>query len=173
MARRDGAAWVERRLASAPDPSLSFGDWPTGRQVELAARRGGTHVPIMQVSNGAGHHLPEFEFHSPDFHTPEDVVAYTRGKLEHKLEKFGRHVLGVIVHVRDVNGPKGGNGLVCHLEARLAHMEPVNVEEREHDLRAAIDRAIDRLTAVVGRHVDKAFHKTDGRAIARDHKLSD
>src|SRR5688500_17797451 len=79
----------------------------------------------------------EFEFHSPDIDMPQDVWAYPREKLTSRLGKYGRRVMGVIVHVRDVNGPKGGNGLVCHVEARLAGLEPCNVEEREPDLRAA------------------------------------
>jgi ribosome-associated translation inhibitor RaiA len=114
----------------------------------------------------------EFEFHSPDMVIPQDVVAYTQEKLNHRLRKHGRRVTSVVVHVRDVNGPKGGVGIVCHMEARLAGLEPVNVEETELDLRAAIDVATDRLDVVVGRHVHKArdlpLHR--GRKLVRDQK---
>jgi hypothetical protein len=97
-----------------------------------------------------------FEFHSPDIHIPADVVQYTQDKLNVRLAKYGRWVMGAIVHIRDVNGPKGGAGYVCHVEARLSGLEPVNVEERDVDLRAAIDLAIDRLDVALGHHVGKA-----------------
>jgi ribosome-associated translation inhibitor RaiA len=113
-----------------------------------------------------------FEFHSPDIQIPQDVVAYTQEKLSHRLRKHGRRVTAVVVHVRDVNGPKGGVGIVCHMEARLAGLEPVNVEETELDLRAAIDLATDRLDVVVGKHIHKArdLPMARGRKVVRDHK---
>jgi ribosome-associated translation inhibitor RaiA len=117
--------------------------------------------------------LLAFEFHSPDMEIPQDVVAYTQEKLNHRLRKHGRRVTSVVVHVRDVNGPKGGVGIVCHIEARLAGLEPVNVEETELDLRAAIDVATDRLDVVVGRHLHKArdLPLQRGRKLVRNQKI--
>jgi ribosome-associated translation inhibitor RaiA len=122
--------------------------------------------------NGNGTSNLEFEFHSPDLEIPPDVVQYTQDKVNARLGKYGRRVMGAIAHIRDVNGPKGGAGFVCHLEARLSGLEPVNVEEREPDLRAAIDVAIDRLDVVVGRHVAKArsVPRHKGARLARNSK---
>ena len=116
----------------------------------------------------------EFEFHSPDIPMPQDVVAYTQDKLTNRLRKYGRRVTSIVVHVRDVNGPKGGVGIACHMEARLAGLEPVNVEETELDLRAAIDVATDRLDVVVGRHVERArtLPLKEGRKLVRNQKTS-
>lgn len=137
-------------------------------------------MPAAQNGNGSSteakqtNHVIGFEVHSPDFHCPEDVVRYAREKVEHRLKKFNHHVHEVVIHLRDLNGPKGGSGLSCHIEARLPHMQPVNVEEEGTDLRAAIDLAIDRLDVVVGRHVSRArqvpFER--GAKIARAQKLS-
>ena len=121
-----------------------------------------TGIGKRAAGNGNGNGISDgpptlgFEFHSPDIQIPSDVVQYTQDKLNVRLGKYGRWVMGAIVHIRDLNGPKGGVGYACHLEARLAGLEPVNVEEREPDLRAAIDLAIDRMDVVVGRHVGKA-----------------
>jgi ribosome-associated translation inhibitor RaiA len=135
---------------------------------------GGNGVSRTNAETHAGHAI-EFEFHSPDFSPPEAELRYAQEKLETRLKKYGRRVLGVRVHVRDVNGPKGGMGMTCHLEARLAGIEPVNVEEQEHDLRAAIDVAIARLDVVIGRHLDKAHDSSfsRGRKVAQDRKLAD
>jgi ribosome-associated translation inhibitor RaiA len=125
--------------------------------------------------NGTGG-LPafQFEFHSQDFPVPEDVVKYTEDKIGARLQKIGQRLIGVVVHVKDVNGTRGGEGIVCHMEARLAHLEPVNVEERDDDLREAIDLALDRLEAAVTRHVQKAraLPRHRGRKAVRQSKLT-
>ena len=115
-----------------------------------------------------------FEFHSQDFPVPEDVVRYTDDKIAARLQKFGQRVMGVVVHIKDVNGARGGEGLVCHMEARLARLEPVNVEETDDDLREAIDLALDRLEAAVARHVKKARRVPlkEGRRAVRNSKLT-
>jgi putative sigma-54 modulation protein len=107
-------------------------------------------------SDGAPAHNLAFEIHSPDIPLPADVAEYVRDKLSAKLGKFGRRVMGVVVHVHDINGIKGGVDKGCHLEAHLAGLEPVNVEERHEDLRAAIDIGAQRLEVAVQRHLQRA-----------------
>jgi putative sigma-54 modulation protein len=115
-----------------------------------------------------------FELHSPDIPLPADVAEYVRDKLSAKLGKFGRRVMDVVVHVKDINGAKGGIDKGCHLEARLAGLEPVNVEERHEDLRAAIDIAAQRLEEAVHRHLERAQsrRRDRGREVARNQKLT-
>jgi putative sigma-54 modulation protein len=114
------------------------------------------------------------ELHAPDFAFPTDLAGYIRARLATKLAKFGHRLLGVMVRVKDVNGPKGGDGIVCGMEALLAHMEPVNVEERGHDLRAALDLSLDRFELALQRHVERArtLPRTRGRKLVRNRKLT-
>jgi len=97
-----------------------------------------------------------------------------RDKLSAKLEKFGRRVMDVVVHVKDMNGGKGGIDKGCHMEAHLAGLEPVNVEERHEDLRAAIDIAVERLAEAVHRHLQRTrtLIRGRGRKLTRSQKLS-
>lgn len=136
-----------------------------------------TAIGKRAAGNGVNKPAPSklgIEFHSPDIDIPSDVVQYTLDKLNVRLGKYGRRVMGAIVHIRDVNGPKKGVGYVCHVEARLSGLEPVNVEEREPDLRAAIDVALDRLDVVVGRHLGKArtVPRQKGAKLVRNRKLA-
>jgi ribosome-associated translation inhibitor RaiA len=108
-----------------------------------------------------------FEVHAPDVEVPPDVAGYAREKLVTKLARFGHQITGVVMHVRDVNGTRGGDGTVCHLEARLSHHEPVNVAERNHDLRAVIDLAVERLAEAVTRHL----RKEEGKRRAQERKI--
>ena len=125
------------------------------------------------VANPASFPLP-VELHSPDFTLPADLAAHARERLAARLGKFGHRLLGVIVRVKDVNGPKGGEGISCRMEGLLAGMEPVNIEERDHDLRAALDLAVDRLELAVQRHIERArtLPRSRGRQLVRRRKLS-
>lgn len=116
----------------------------------------------------------QFEFHAPDFHAPADVVEYAHAKLVSKLSKHRRRVQAVTVWVRDTNGPRGAPALVCHLQAHLSGLEPVIIEEREADLRAVLDVAIDALDLAVQRHIERARTKprNAGRKIVRHRKLT-
>jgi ribosome-associated translation inhibitor RaiA len=129
-----------------------------------------------RAEDGVGGARPGFgfEFHSQDFSVPEDVVRYTDDKIAARLQKFGRRVMGVVVHIKDVNGARGGEGLVCHMEARLARLEPVNVQETDDDLREAIDLALDRLEAAVARQVKRArsLPRKEARKAVRNSKLT-
>jgi ribosomal subunit interface protein len=107
-------------------------------------------------SDGAPPRSLAFELHSPDIPLPPDVAEYVRDKLNTKLGKFGRRVMDVVVHVKDINGDKGGIDKGIHLEAHLAGLGPVNVEERHEDLRAAIDIGAQRLEVAVQRHLQRA-----------------
>jgi putative sigma-54 modulation protein len=125
-------------------------------------------------SNGAPARSLAFELHSPDMSLPPDVAEYVRDKLSAKLGKFGRRVMDVVVHFKDVNGDKGGIDKGCHMEAHLAGLEPVNVEERHEDLRAVIDIASERLEEAVHRHLQRTrtLRRDRGRKLSRTQKLT-
>jgi ribosomal subunit interface protein len=125
-----------------------------------------------RVRDGAQARYLEFELHSPEIALPPDVAQYAHDKVVAKLAKFGRRVVAVVVHVKDVNGHRRGIDKACHVEARLAGLEPVNVEERHEDLRAAIDLAFDRLAEAVHRHLERASAKlfTRQRRLVRAQK---
>lgn len=114
-----------------------------------------------------------FEFHSPDMVMPGDVSAYAEDKLRAKLGKFDR-VMGVVVTLRDVTGTKGGEDKACHIEALLAGLPAVNVVERHHDIRAALDIAVQAITEAVHRHVERArsVRLHEGRTVVRNRKLT-
>jgi putative sigma-54 modulation protein len=124
-------------------------------------------------SDGAPTRSLGFELHSPDFPLPPDVTDYVQAKLSAKLGKFGRRVMDVVVHVKDINGAKGGIDKGCHIEAHLAGLEPVNVEERHEDLRACIDITVERLAETVHRHLERVRSRRmdEGRKRVRHDKL--
>jgi putative sigma-54 modulation protein len=127
-----------------------------------------------RVGDGAPTRSLAFELHSPDIPLPPDVAEYVRDKLTAKLSKFGRRVMDVVVHVKDINGARGGIDKGCHMEAHLAGLEPINVEERREDLRACIDITVERLEEAVHRHLERTrtLRRDQGRKVARNQKLT-
>jgi putative sigma-54 modulation protein len=110
-----------------------------------------------------------FELHAQELTVPADVGIYIRAKLIAKLAKFARQVTELVVHLKDVNGARGGVDKSCHVEVRLAGRQPVNIEERHVDLRAAIDLAIERAAEGVHRHLERPRSKSlsKGRKLIR------
>ncbi len=54
-----------------------------------------------------------------------------------------------------INGPLGGSDKRCHLQAVLAGLPDVVVEDTEADLYVAIDRATDRVGRTLVRKIDR------------------
>lgn len=115
--------------------------------------------------NGASTRSLPLELHSPDVPLEPEVAAYIRDKLTAKLARLGSRVVGLVVHMKDSHNPKGGVDKVCHMEARLSGLEPVNVEELHHDLRTAVSVAADRLETTVHRHLQRVrtVRRSSGR----------
>src|SRR5690242_11583927 len=115
-----------------------------------------------------------FELHSPELTLSPDLSEYVREKMRSKLGKFGHRVTEVVVHIRDEAQARGGVDKVCHVEARLAGLEPVNVEERHEDVRAAIDITADRAAEAVHRHLQRPRTRglKEARKLARRAKTA-
>lgn len=116
-----------------------------------------------------------FEFHAPDFHVPQDVQRWLEDKLRARLAKYERSVERVRVFVRDENGSKGGVDKLVRMDCHLARLEPLDVVETSHDLRAALDLCLDRLELALGHHLDKRIAKRieKGRKMVRNRKLAE
>lgn len=115
-----------------------------------------------------------FEFHSPDFHVPHDVQDWLHDKLRVRLEKYEQSIERVRVFVRDQNGSKGGEDKMIRMHCTLNGLEPLDVVETNHDLRAAMDLCLDRLELALGHHLDKRIAKQleKGRKMVRNKKLA-
>jgi putative sigma-54 modulation protein len=116
-----------------------------------------------------------FELHSPDLRLSHHLGELVETKVRTKFAKFQRRITDVVVHLRDVNGTKGGADKSCHIEVRISGLEPVNVQDSHEDLQAAIELAVGRMEEAVHRHIDRVRTKPreQGRKLVRHHKLAD
>lgn len=74
---------------------------------------------------------------------------YLRRKLGRKLGRFAPSIERTSVRIEDVNGPRGGTDKRCRIKVVLSGLPSVVVEERHHELQAAMDRALARVERAV------------------------
>ena len=94
---------------------------------------------------------------STDTRTTADVAGVTAA-IEAGLSRYKERLTRVEVHLRDVNGPKGGRDCRCALETRPAGRQPVAVTNEAHTPDDAVKGAVEKmnslLTTVFGREAD-------------------
>ena len=94
---------------------------------------------------------------STDTRTAADIAGVTAA-IEAGLSRYKERLTRVEVHLRDVNGPKGGRDCRCALEARRAGRQPVAVTSEAHSYDDAVKGAVKKmsslLTTVFGRGDD-------------------
>ena len=70
----------------------------------------------------------------------EHVERRVRFAFSHALNRAGR----IVVRLRDLNGPRGGRDMACHVSVSVPGHPEVVVQEVEENMYNAIDRAIKR-----------------------------
>ena len=122
------------------DPAVVGGEPPTGFQLDVRAH---------------------------GFGLTDALQAYATEHIAGKLAKHARDIQTVVVRFDDVNGSKGGTDKVCEVEVLLPGGNPIIVSELDYDLRAAMDRAADRVEEAVTR----ALGRRRDTSRQRGHKL--
>jgi putative sigma-54 modulation protein len=93
------------------------------------------------------------------------TIEYATRRVHQHLSRFRGHVSGVTLRISDVNGPKGGPDKRCQLTVSGPRLGSVHLSEEHVDVLAGIDRALDRLSQVVGRNLERARgYPTTGEA---------
>lgn len=90
-----------------------------------------------------------------DLPASSDLSQHLERRLGFAIGRFGTRVRSVWARLSDENGPRGGIDKRCMLQARGQALGLVTVEESDSDLRAAIDRAADRLSRSLARAVER------------------
>ena len=78
------------------------------------------------------------------FDLTDSLRNYAERRLRFALTCCNDHIHRVVMRLSDINGPRGGEDKHCHLQIVLSGLPDVIVEDTEHNLYVAIDRATDR-----------------------------
>ena len=90
--------------------------------------------------------------------TDDRLTADVEEAIENALGRFAERITRVEVHLSDINADKGGRDTRCVMEARVAGLNPVAVDEQAHTPRDAargaagkLERALDTRLGRLGR----------------------
>ncbi len=86
----------------------------------------------------------QIDIQTRHFSLTEALRNHAERRLRFALTCFDEHIQRVVMRLSDINGPRGGADMHCHLQIVLAGLPDVVIEDTEVDLYVAIDRAVDR-----------------------------
>lgn len=96
-------------------------------------------------------------------HVTQELRRHIETRLAFALARFGHRVRGILVHLSDVNGPRGGEDIHCRVEALLSPGGSLQIEETSCDPFQAVARASNRMSQRLGRHLKRVQSRRRGR----------
>jgi len=84
------------------------------------------------------------------------VREHVERRMGFALGRFGDRIGRVVVHLTDVNGPRGGEDKRCRVVVEVLGYARVVVEDTDRDVQVAIERMADRVGQAVRRKLDYA-----------------
>jgi putative sigma-54 modulation protein len=93
--------------------------------------------------------------HSNDFPLTRALDLFIRRHAKKSMRACSDQVERVVVRLKDVNGPKGGDDKECCVEVRLANFAPIVVSKRNSDAYASIRQALGRASRTKLRQLAK------------------
>lgn len=83
-----------------------------------------------------------------------------RSRVRDKLQRYEEHLTRIEIHLSDENALKSGpQDKRCKVEARMKGRDPMSVSCDACELQQAIDGAMNKLTSVLDRNLDKNARK--------------
>jgi ribosome-associated translation inhibitor RaiA len=101
----------------------------------------------------------QIDIQALDFSLTDSLRRHVKRCLGFALSGRDDDIRRISVRLLDINGPRGGRDMCCHIHVELNHMPDVVIKDIETDLYAAIDRASDR----VGRSVTRQLRQKISR----------
>jgi len=86
---------------------------------------------------------------------PSKLREYVARRMGFAIGRFRDHIQWARVKLADVNGPRGGVDKRCVVQLRLRNRPDVIFAITEIELRAAVDRAADRVAQVLARRLER------------------
>jgi ribosome-associated translation inhibitor RaiA len=99
-----------------------------------------------------------------NFELTRPLVRHATRRVRRALAPAGNKVAGVMVRLRDVNGPRGGVDMGCRIVVWLRGRKAVIVDAVDRDLYAAVDLAAAKLRQAIRRRLKR--RRTLGREYA-------
>jgi putative sigma-54 modulation protein len=93
----------------------------------------------------------------------EAIEQHTIDRLTAALDQHEDKLIDILVHLHDLNGPKGGNDQRCQVIVQARHLPNIVIDERGDDLYNVISTAADRIKQAAGRQFNKQKDRRHAR----------
>ncbi|MHC4837838.1 MAG: HPF/RaiA family ribosome-associated protein [Planctomycetota bacterium] len=103
----------------------------------------------------------KLDIHTKGVALDDELRRNIERRFRTALTRFDGRLGPVRVSLTDVNGPRGGEDILCKIHTSLRRDEEILVAESHHSPVAAVTRAFERTTRVLTRRLQR------GRAVRR------
>lgn len=99
----------------------------------------------------------QVDIQARSFALTKSLKSYVEKKLKSTLSSYekSRHLKRVVIRLSDINGPRGGEDKLCHIQVMLAGAPDVIIKSTKQDMYTAIDKAIHRVGNTVVRRLGR------------------
>ncbi len=86
----------------------------------------------------------------------EELESFVSARINSSLKHFTSHISRMEVHFSDQNADKGGpEDILCKLEARVEHMQPLLVKSSDESKEKALAEALEKMKATLNSKLGK------------------
>lgn len=93
--------------------------------------------------------------HSSDFALTSALDSFIKQQAGKSMRACADRVERLIIRLKDINGPKGGQDKECCVEVKLANHAPIVVSKRSSDAYSSIRKALGRASRTTLRRLGK------------------
>ena len=97
----------------------------------------------------------QIDIQARSFTLTKSLREHVQQKIVSSLSCCEEHIQRVVIHLSDINGPRGGEDKHCHIQVVLAGLPDVIIEDTEEEMYAAIDLATSRAGHTVTRKIKR------------------
>jgi len=105
----------------------------------------------------------KLELRSKGIRMTDQLRSFIEKRLRSATGRFSHRVRGVRVLLMDINGPRGGEDIQCHIQASLGRAGEVTIKETRCDPYSAVARACGRAGQQLSRRLARADADRRGR----------
>ncbi|QDU72203.1 HPF/RaiA family ribosome-associated protein [Mucisphaera calidilacus] len=95
------------------------------------------------------------DVHALNIDRSDTLAAHVRDRISSALERFQQRVRRVRVRLSDLNGPRGGEDMMCQMQVDVMGCGLLIVEQTDTDVYHAVDQAAERVKRTVRRAINK------------------
>lgn len=96
--------------------------------------------------------------HSPDIKLSKKSRNDIECRLLFSFSRFQDHIDIIEVHLKDINGPKGGEDKQCTIKISQLKEENITVSGKAEEIAIVIDKCITRAKSIVRRKLQMKRH---------------